>query len=144
MKLHGLLINVTNLQIFYIKCFKFLIALLLMSKIPIAEMSCQIYVVIYSINSLSVYSIHFRYIFRVSGILKYPLLHVQYFRVPANLANPIVMYFCVLKYMNNDIRYTIHETCIKLCCTNTYFTLCTMYANVRKCMYVQCSVHYCR
>ena len=67
-------------------------------------MSCQIYVVIYSINSLSVYPMNFRYIFRVSCILKYAFF--MYFRVPANLANPIVMYFRVLKYTNNDTRYT--------------------------------------
>ena len=30
----------------------------------------------------------------------------MYFRVPANLANPIVMYFRVLKYTNNATRYT--------------------------------------
>ena len=101
-KTSRLLIIVSNLKIFNIKCLKFLIALL-MSKIPIAEMSCQTYVVIYSINSLSVYPINFRYIFSVSNILKYPLM---YFRVPANFANPIVMYFRVLKYTNNDTRYT--------------------------------------
>ena len=37
----------------------------------------------------------------------------MYFRVPANLANHIVMYFCVLKYTNNDTRYTLTKvSCI--------------------------------
>ena len=75
-----------------------------MSQIPIAEMSCQIYIVIYPINSLSVYPINFLYIFRVSVISKYPILYV--FSCTCKFNQPLVMYFRVLKYTNNDTRYT--------------------------------------
>ena len=48
----------------------------------------------------------------------------MYFRVPANFANPIVMYFRVLKYTNNDTRYT------KLSCI-VYKALMYTFKNVR-------------
>ena len=48
-----------------------------------------------------------RSIFCVSFIFKCPFF--MYFRVPVYLAKPYFIYFCVLKYTNNNTRYTKHE-----------------------------------